>query len=444
MKFWSPKGHFRGNKVLLAAQLSGFALETPEFPWKDTNSKEFLTKSPFKAVPALEIASETYLTDSNAIMIYICQATQSELYSGSPEILAEIDSWLETIQTQIEPALCNWINPYFGVAPPDKLLQDKSAKEVKRHLEAIDKLLNRHRYLCGDELTIADISLVSALVYPFRMLIDENQRKSIKSVVELFTKVADLQQFKLVWGNAKFCTSQLQLAEAMPKKKQAEKKKQEHKETEELKSEAKPKPKTEPKPKPTPKPNVEPKPKSTPKPKEEDSEEGEDDWIINSSKAKNPLDLLPESQFVLDDFKRYYSNEKDKQSVMKLFWQTFDEDSYSLWWMKYQKLEGECEKIYMTCNAVDGFLQRIEVIRRHCFGVIGVYGDEPNLEIMGLFMWRGKGIPIEILEHSEYYDKLELSSDNPEHRQRVEDYWCNLTEDLKVDGLTPREIWQFK
>mmetsp|Transcript_17259 Transcript_17259/g.17197 ORF Transcript_17259/g.17197 Transcript_17259/m.17197 type:complete len:330 (+) Transcript_17259:207-1196(+) len=329
-------------------------------------------------------------------MIYICQATQSELYSGSPEILAEIDSWLEIIQTQIEPALCNWIYPYFGLAPLDKLLQDKSAKEVTKHLKAIDKLLKRHRYLCGDELTIADISLISALVYPFRMLIDENQRKNIKSVVELFTKVAELPHFKLVWGNAKFCTSQLQLTEAKPKKQQAEKKKQEHKNAEEPKAKAEPKTKAEPKPKsepkpkaePKPKPKAEPKPKATSKPKEEVKEdtEDEDEWIISVRNTKNPLDELPESSFMLEDFKRCYANVKDKRGVMTYFWKWFDEDIYSLWWIKYQKLEGECQKILITCNAVDGFLQMMEAFRKNCFGILGVYGDEPNLEIMGLFV----------------------------------------------------------
>lgn len=131
-------------------------------------------------------------------MIYLSQIAQSPLYSGTPEMLAEIDSWLEIIQTQIEPAVCNWVYPYFGLAPIDPKLQDKSAREATKHLKAIDKLLKRHKYLCGDELTIADIALVSALVYPFRMVIDENQRKSIRSVVELFKRVSELQQFKKI------------------------------------------------------------------------------------------------------------------------------------------------------------------------------------------------------------------------------------------------------
>jgi len=283
MKLWFPRGHFRGNKVLLTAELSGFAAEVPEFSTKDLKSKEFLAKSPFKAVPVLEIDSGTYLTDSNAIMIYICQTTQSALYSGSPEILAEIDSWLEIIQTQIEPALCNWVYPYFGLAPIDQQLIDKSAREATKHLKAIDKLLKRHKYLCGDELTIADISLVSALVYPLRAVIDENQRKSIKSVVELFTRVSELPHFKSVWGNAKLCKTPLQLQEGKAKKPQAEKKKQEPK------KEAVPKPKAEAKPKAEQKPKEEKKKEE--KKKEEVKKEVVDEESEPKPKGKNPLEL---------------------------------------------------------------------------------------------------------------------------------------------------------
>jgi elongation factor 1-gamma len=41
-----------------------------------------------------------------------------------------------------------------------------------------------------------------------------------------------------------------------------------------------------------------------------------------------------------------------------------------------------------------GFLQRIDPhFKKYCFAIHGVYGEEPNLQIRGAWMWRGVEIP---------------------------------------------------
>ena len=56
----------------------------------------------------------------------------------------------------------------------------------------------------------------------------------------------------------------------------------------------------------------------------------------------------------------------------------------------------------MTSNLRSGFLERLENFRKYAYGVHGVYGEEPNLEIRGVWMWRGKGIPFEMRDHPSY------------------------------------------
>ena len=45
----------------------------------------------------------------------------------------------------------------------------------------------------------------------------------------------------------------------------------------------------------------------------------------------------------------------------------------------------------------------------------GVYGDEPKLEVAGMYIWKGTGVPAEINEHptGEYYEKIPMDMDNP-------------------------------
>lgn len=115
----------------------------------------------------------------------------------------------------------------------------------------------------------------------------------------------------------------------------------------------------------------------------------------------------------------------------------FDKEGYSLWLVYYDKYEGEGEKLYMTNNLANGFLQRLDHFRKYCFGAWGVYGDEPKLEIRGLFIWRGTEKPQEILDHPSYeyhfFTKLDVA--DPKTRKLVDEYWLNMTEETKVEGL---------
>jgi elongation factor 1-gamma len=100
----------------------------------------------------------------------------------------------------------------------------------------------------------------------------------------------------------------------------------------------------------------------------------------------------------MDTWKKLYSN-NPKDYAMEEFWKMFDKEGWSLWKLHYEKMEGECEKVYMTKNLVGGFQQRMESFRKYSFGYLGIYGEEPNLEIKGVYMWRSKGIPQELVDH---------------------------------------------
>jgi elongation factor 1-gamma len=76
-----------------------------------------------------------------------------------------------------------------------------------------------------------------------------------------------------------------------------------------------------------------------------------------------------------------------------------------------------------------------EKLRKHSLGVLGVYGDEPNLEIIGVFIWRGTEIPEPMQEHPqfEYYTKKKLDVSNENNRKLAEEY-LSKKEDEIVEG----------
>lgn len=246
----------------------------------------------------------------------------------------------------------------------------------------------------------------------FRFNFAEKFRKSIPNLVKWMDAVSSNEFWLKHFGQVHYCAKEWEIPES--------------------KQEAKPKEEKKEKKKPAEK-----------KPKKEEKEEEEP----KQEKAKNPLDELPPTPFNLFDFKTLYVNATDKKEACKFLWENFDKNGFSLWHITYEKAEGEGKILFQTCNLYNGFLQRLEHFRKYAFGVHGVYGDEPYLEVKGVWLWRGQGHPAEMKEHPSYewHKFKQLDNEKAEDRQILEDYWCKMTEDEDVvEGLKVRDCKYFK
>ncbi len=90
----------------------------------------------------------------------------------------------------------------------------------------------------------------------------------------------------------------------------------------------------------------------------------------------------------------------------------------------------------MTKNLMDGFLQRIEHFRNYTMARHCVLGEEPNLEIKGLWLWRGTEIPFEMKDHPqfEYYTARRLSHTNEDDKKLVESFWSATDDETIING----------
>jgi len=203
--------------------------------------------------------------------------------------------------------------------------------------------------LTGAALTIADVALFSALVMPFRIVFDAKFMNGYKNVGRFMDAFKAREEVVGVFGKIFPC----KVAQPFPE----------------------------------PKAPKEAAPKKAAAPKAAPAEE-----VKTEKKAPNPLDLLPPTKLDLDTWKKLYSNNPASETLPQ-FWEMFDKEGWSIWKVDYQKIEGECEKVYMTNNMMNGFLQRMEAMRKYSFGYLGIYGDEPDLNIKGVFFWRGLTVP---------------------------------------------------
>uniref|UniRef100_A0A8D2P1R4 Eukaryotic translation elongation factor 1 gamma n=1 Tax=Zosterops lateralis melanops TaxID=1220523 RepID=A0A8D2P1R4_ZOSLA len=98
------------------------------------------------------------------------------------------------------------------------------------------------------------------------------------------------------------------------------------------------------------------KPRKEEKRPEPDEDLDECEQVLAAEpKAKDPFAHLPKSPFVLDEFKRKYSNEDTLTVALPHFWEHFDREGWSLWYCQYRYPE-ELSQTFMSCNLITGGL----------------------------------------------------------------------------------------
>ena len=115
---------------------------------------------------------------------------------------------------------------------------------------------------------------------------------------------------------------------------------------------------------------------------------------------------MSKSAFVLDEWKRQYSN-NDTPVACQWLWDNWDPEGYS-WYKLTNKYAYEQEKAWMAANLVGGFQNRWECCRKYSFGVVLICGEDKKagMKIEGYMMFRGKVVPPEWsdIPDSETYD----------------------------------------
>ncbi|XP_057523011.1 elongation factor 1-gamma 2-like [Amaranthus tricolor] len=391
-------------KALIAAEYSCVKVDVvKDFQMGVTNkSSEFLKMNPIGKVPVLE-TPDGPIFESNAIARYITRLTaDNPLFGSSPIEYAHIEQWIDFASLEIDVHIGRWLYPRLGYGlylPP---AEEAAIASLKRSLEALSTHLASNTYLVGHRVTLADIIMTCNLYYGFSRIMTKSFTSEFPHVERYVWTMVNQPIFKKVIGDVKQADS----IPAVAKKPVQPAKPKAKEEPKEVKKEA-PKPKEE----------------ATTPPTQAQEEEAP------KPKAKNPLDLLPPSKMILDEWKRLYSNTKTnfREVAIKGFWDMYDPEGYSLWFCDY-KYNEENTVSFVTMNKVSGFLQRMDLARKYAFGKMLVIGAEPPFKVKGLWLFRGQEIPQFVLDECydmELYEwrKVDLGDEAQKERvsQMIED-----------------------
>jgi len=119
---------------------------------------EFLAVNPSGAVPALRLADGRVLAESNAILTYLAYGTR---YLPSDAFgLAKVQQWMSFEQDYVLAiaSLRHWTMTGKLARRPAALVQMRRAGGMKA-LEILDRELSSRPFICGQDYTIADMSL---------------------------------------------------------------------------------------------------------------------------------------------------------------------------------------------------------------------------------------------------------------------------------------------
>jgi len=383
------------QEVLHVINLTKAPVELQNVDWEDAETRKTLTpKSPTGTFPFLE-TTEGILSESRAIENYLALKHRPELLGENDYEKAQVRQWSDFAIFEIGYCAKEIVYPIFGWKNYCKESADKANNRLKEFMRTLDAHLKDKDFVMGSRLTLADVTLFRELKYFFQLVFPKGLRdKLFPNATKWFQRMAETEEVKKVYGKILLCNQPLKpFVKEEKQEKKPEKKPEKHDDTK----------KEEP-------------------PKEK--------------KKVNPLDELPPSKLELESFKRAFLNNKDKEDAMNKFWEIYDPEGYSLWWVEYQNLPSECKILYRTSNSKGMFLQKCDAVRRYAFAVHGVYGVENDYKVRGMWMFRGKEIPQEMKDNDlyEYLTFRRIDINNPQDKQLVHDYWTKLDENDEVEG----------
>jgi len=386
----TPEGSFRAFKALIAAEYNGINVEVAaEFDPETVKSL-----SPTGKAPVLE-TPQGAIFESNAIARYLAKIRRDTGLTGdSVYDEAVIDSWVDFAANELELPATVWFYPALGYMPFNKEAHEKAKTDLAAGLTTLNNHLLTKTYLVGDQITLADITVASALLYPMKLVCDKAYLKPFGNAVRWFTTCVNQPEFKKVLGDVVMCKKETMAAgQAAPKAEASNK-----------------------------------------GGKKKDKKPAADAPPPAPKKVDHPYKIMDKeapSKFIMDAWKKTYSNCESYDTAMATFWETFDKEGYSLWYQTYNFNE-ENTMAFKCCNAVGGFMQRSDEVRKWAFGAMHVIGTEDTvLEINGVWLLRGD-TPDHLKQANDdanwyTWKKLAGKGLDPtaEAKQMVTDYWVN-------------------
>lgn len=398
LKIFSYPKNPRVEKALIAAEYYGVKIETtPNFKMGvDNKTDEFKKMNPNGKVPVLK-TPEGALFESGAIARYVGRLGDKSLYGKNNFEQGQVDQWIDWCTWHVELPAMAWLYPIMGFVPNNNNRTKKAKGDVRNALAILNQHLKTRTFLVGERVSLADIVLACTLKSLYTTVLAPGFRNSFVNTNRWFMTCINQPNFAKVLGKVELATKMA----VAPAAKKEQKKQQ-------------------------------------PKKKQQQQKKKQNNNNNNNNNQKKKVDereqfckkwakKLPKSKFNLEEWKRYYSNNKDTKGVaMPWFWKNFDEKAFSIYFARYRYPEEQTSQLGAV-NLAGGFTQRMQnrKVNKFGFGNLLVLGSGP-FELQGAYVFAGDCVPPYLEDVPDYpsfeFTKADLS--DQKQKDKVGDYWA--------------------
>ncbi|WBW74190.1 translation elongation factor EF-1 gamma subunit [Schizosaccharomyces osmophilus] len=372
---------FRVATAMSTAAVAGIKVDNKEVAFGDFPA-DLAAKFPQKKVPVFVGQDGYLLSQAIAIALYFASFDKTGVLLGqAAEEKAKIFQYVSYFNTEFASAGLPWTLGRL-IGPYNANVEKQAQASVAAELTVLNELLADKTYLVGSRLTLADVFAVNSLSCVIRFVLTKSELAKYAHVQRYYSTMYHQCGLDSIIGPLSF-------VEKMPEI-------------------PKPKAKEEPKPKEEPKKEQKPAEAAAPAPK-----------------PKHPLAALPNGELNIEEFKRVYTNQDTRTGSLPWFFEHFDPENYSVWKIDYAYPEDLKQAVFMTCNLIGGFFQRLEASRKFIFGCCLVIGENGDNTITGAFVIKGQDhVPaFEVAPDWESYSFSKLDVSKPEDKAFIEDAW---------------------
>ncbi|PWY79696.1 hypothetical protein BO70DRAFT_293213 [Aspergillus heteromorphus CBS 117.55] len=195
--------------IQAAATLNNLTLTIPPFPFGTENkTPAFLAKFPTGKVPAFEGVEGTTLVESDAIAWYIAGSGPCgpALQGRNVADQARIRQWISFSENEVYGAMLSVVLWRAGFRRYDDSVEAGAVAAMEYALGVVERHLQQKQeqggFLVGGELTLADLTLASALYWAFMHYLDRGERERFPGVVAWYLRVIGGDKVREVFGEA--------------------------------------------------------------------------------------------------------------------------------------------------------------------------------------------------------------------------------------------------
>lgn len=128
-----------------------------------TKDAGYRAMNPMGLVPTLEEDDGWSAWESNTICRYLCNAhaPDSPLYPRDPRARAAVETWMDWQLGHVTSPMVTLFFTHVRIPEPDRdwKAEAKAREDAGRLWKIVDSKVAGRRFLCGDEVTLADIAL---------------------------------------------------------------------------------------------------------------------------------------------------------------------------------------------------------------------------------------------------------------------------------------------